>query len=84
MKTSVGLGSLSTGREEQDEYLVKETTSVLTLSNERVVLGGNDIDSTTSLFEGRVGSIIDKNELITWSTSEESRDNLLSLVGFTC
>ena len=45
--TSVGFGSFSTGREEQDEYFVKETTSVLTLSDERVGMGGDDIDSTT-------------------------------------
>ena len=44
--------------------MVKETTSVLTLSDERVGSGGNDIDSTTSLSKGRVGSIIDETELM--------------------
>ena len=74
MKTSVGFGSLSTRR--WDEDCVKVTTSVLTLSDERVGLGGNDTESTTltSLCKGRVGSTIDKSE---------SRDNLLSLVGIT-
>ena len=72
---------LSTGREEQDKDLVKVTTSVLTLFDERAGSGGNDIDSTTSLSEGRMGSITDETELITWSTSRELRDNLPSLVG---
>ena len=80
MKTSAGFSSFSTGREEQDEDFIKETTSVLTLFDERVRSGGNDIKSTISLSKGRVGSIIDETELITWSTNEEWRDNLLSLV----
>ena len=77
-KTSAGFGSFSTGREEQDEDLLKETTSVLTLFDERVGLGGDDVDSTTltSLFKGRVGSTMDEIELTTWSTSEGLRDNL--------
>ena len=58
IKTSAGFSSFSTGREEQDEDLVKATTSVLTLSNERVGSDGDDIDSTTltSLSKRRVGS----------------------------
>ena len=86
MKTLAGFGSFSIVREEQDEFLFKETTSILTLSDERVGLGGNDTDSTTltSLSKGRVGSTTDESGLTTWSTSEESRDNLLSLVEITC
>ena len=80
----VGFGSFSIVREEQDKDLVKETTSVLTLFDEIVGLGGNDINSTTSLFEGRVGSVIGETELISSSTNEESKDNILSLVGITC
>ena len=57
MKTLAGFSSFSTIREEQDEDLVKATTSILTLSDERVGSGGDDIDSTTSLSEGRVGSM---------------------------
>ena len=65
MKTSAGFSLFSTRREEQDEYLVKETTLVLTLSDKRVGSGGDDIDSTpsTSLFKGRVGSTTDESEL---------------------
>ena len=57
MKNSAGFGSFSIGREEQDEDLVKATTLVLTLSDERVGSGGDDIDSTTltSLSKVRVG-----------------------------
>ena len=50
--------------------MVKETTSVLTLSDERVGSGGDDINLTTltSLFEVRVGSTKDGLGLTT-STS---------------
>ena len=80
------LSSFSIGREEQDEDLVRETTSVLTLSDERVGLGGYDVDLTTltSLSKGRVGSTTDKSESTAWSTSGGSRDKLQSLVGITC
>ena len=56
MKTLAGLNPLSTRRVGQDEYCVKVTTSILTLFDERVVLGGNDTNLTTltSLSEGRV------------------------------
>ena len=47
MKNSAGFSSLSIVIEEQDEYLVKVTTSVLTLSHERVGSSGVDIDLTT-------------------------------------
>ena len=54
-KASAGFSSLSTGR--WYEYCVKVTNSVLTLLDERVGLGGDDIHSTIliSLFKGRVG-----------------------------
>ena len=62
MEISEGFSSFSTWREEHDEYLVKETTSVLTLSEERVGSGGDEIDSTnlTSLSKGRAGSTINE------------------------
>jgi len=60
-KTSVGFSSFSTRREEQDEDLVKVTTSFLELLNERVGSCRHDVESTTltSLFKGRVGSTKD-------------------------
>ena len=47
MKNFASFSSFSTVREEQDKDLVKATTSILTLSDEIVGLGGADIESTT-------------------------------------
>ena len=60
-KNSAGFSSFSTRREEHDEYFVKATTSVLTLSDERVGSGEDDVDliTSTSLFKRRVGSTKD-------------------------
>ena len=75
MKTSAGFSSFSTRREEQDEYLVKETTSVLTLFDERVGSGGDDIElnTLTSIFKGRVVSTMNESELTTWNSLFEGR-----------
>ena len=78
IKTSAGLSSFSTRREEQDEYLVKVTTLGLTLYDERVGFSGDDIDSTTltSIFKGRVGATKDGSELTTWNSLLEGRVGL--------
>ena len=90
-KTSTGFSSLSTGREGQAEDCFNVTTLVLTFSDQRVGLGGDEIDLTilstifkgimgrttySSLFKERVGSIEDVARSTTLSTNDRSRDNL--------
>ena len=64
MKTSAGWFSILIKREGKDEDYVEGNTSLSTLSDERVGLGGDDIDSTTwtSLFKGRMGLTTDETE----------------------
>ena len=90
-KNSAGFSSLLSRREGKDEYYTKVTTSILTLSDERVGSGGDDIESTTltslskgrvgrnicsSLSKERVGSTEDGAGSTTLSTNGRSRDNL--------
>ena len=95
MKNSAGWFSLLIRREGQDEDCVEVTTSILTLSNERVGSCGYDIDSTTltSLSKGRVEQTIcsslskERVGLIkdgTIYTNGRSRDNLRYPIGMRC
>ena len=61
MKISTRWFSLSSGREGEDEDSIEGTTSVSTLSDERVGSSGDHFDSATltSLSKGRVGSTKD-------------------------
>ena len=70
MKTLAGWFSLLIKREGQDEYYVRETTSISTLSGERVGSGGDDIDLTilTSLSKGTLGSTEVKNGLTAFTS----------------
>ena len=73
MKTSVGFISVSTRREGQAEDYFKVTTLVLTIFDERVGSGGDDIELTTliSLSKGRVGSSRDEIESTTLNSLSE-------------
>ena len=55
MKTSAGWFSPSIRREGEDEDCVEMTTSVLTLSDERVGLGGDEIDHFNFTLQGESG-----------------------------